>query len=71
MSVLSHSGADPQLLVGYSQFAAYELGDLPLAQRVAHDAIARSHNSVIIREALSPILREKTGSSPHNEMTGR
>lgn len=71
MSALSHPGADFQLLVGYSQFAAYELGDLPLAQRVAHDAIARSHNSVIIREALSPILRAKTGSSPHNEMTGR
>jgi hypothetical protein len=71
MSALSHPGADAQLLAGYSQFAAYELDDLPLAQRVAHDAIAQSHNSVIIREALSPILREKTGSSPHNEMTGR
>jgi hypothetical protein len=71
MSALSHPGADPQLLTGYSQFAAYELGDLPLAQRVAHDAIARSHNSVIIREALGPILRAKTGSSPNNEMTGR
>jgi hypothetical protein len=67
MSALSHPGVDSQLLVGYSQFAAYELGDLALAQRMAHDAIAQSHNSVIIREALGPILRGEVKSSPHNE----
>jgi hypothetical protein len=70
MSALSHPGADAQLLAGYSQFAAYELGDLKLAQRVARDAVARSHNSVIIREALGPILRGEVESSSHNEARG-
>jgi hypothetical protein len=70
MSALSHPDVDPQLLTGYSQFAAYELGDLPLAQRVARDAVARSHNSVIIREALGPILQGEVKSSSHNEAAG-
>jgi hypothetical protein len=70
ISALSHPGADAQLLAGYSQFAAYELGDLPLAQRVARDAVTRAHNSVIIRDALGPILRGEVKSSSGKEAAG-
>jgi protein O-mannosyl-transferase len=56
MAALQHSSINPRILVSYAQFAAFILGDMELAERVAHEAINHSGGLYHIRQALEPVF---------------